>query len=237
GKTGDGSSYNKAIEIYTSSTVDLSDYQIELYSNGKLYPPTSTQVLSGTLNSGDVYVIAHGSASDNILAVADLTSGVCNWNGDDGIVLRRISDNAVIDAIGQYSVDPGTEWPPSPGGGKDQTQVRKTSQIASLDMVQVPYGAWWNVDVTSYVQSEFAGDGVVSIMIKSENEDLPMEEAHSCQFATKERSGGVYGPFLEITYEGTIYQEYDYGLENFDILVINQLQRDYGDRYVGGDPD
>ena len=229
----EGSSYNKALEIYTDSTVDLSNYQVELYSNGSA-TITSSQVLSGTLESSDVYVMCHGSAAAAIQAVADLTSGTCNWNGDDGIVLRRISDNAVIDAIGQYNVDPGSEWPPADGGGANQTQVRRTSQIASLDMVQVPYGAWWNVDVTSYVQGEFAGDGVVSIMIKSENEDLPPEEQHSCQFAASERSAGIYGPFLEVTYEGTIDKVYDYGLENMDILVINQLQRGTG--FNGGDP-
>ena len=122
----EGSSYNKALEIanYTCSPVDLSDYQIELYSNGS--PTiTSSQVLSGTLNSGDVYVICHGSAGAAILAVADLTSGTINHNGDDGYVLRKISDGSVVDAIGQHNVDPGSTPPGWPGGGTDQTQVRK----------------------------------------------------------------------------------------------------------------
>ena len=122
----EGGSYNKALEIanYICSPVDLSDYQIELYSNGSA-TITSSQVLSGTLNSGDVYVICHPSAHDNVLAIADQTSTTCNWNGDDGIVLRKISDGSVVDAIGQYNVDPGSTPPGWPGGGTDQTQVRK----------------------------------------------------------------------------------------------------------------
>src|SRR5699024_8502755 len=46
----EGSSYNKAIEIYngTGSSVNLSDYQLELYSNGS-DNPTQSLTLSGSL--------------------------------------------------------------------------------------------------------------------------------------------------------------------------------------------
>ena len=72
----EGTSYNKAIEIYngTGVPVDLSLYKIQLYSNGGTTP--SERTLSGTLAHGDVYVIAHGSANAAILAVADITDNV-----------------------------------------------------------------------------------------------------------------------------------------------------------------
>ncbi len=120
----EGGSYNKAIEIYngTGAAVDLSDYQLELYSNGST-TISQSQILSGTIADGDVWVICHKKANAAILAVADLIEDptkAINFNGDDGIVLRKISTGLVVDAIGQHGVR--VNWP---GGGKDKTQVRK----------------------------------------------------------------------------------------------------------------
>jgi parallel beta-helix repeat protein len=124
----EGTSYNKALEIfnYTGSSVDLSNYKLELYSNGSATVSKSI-TLSGTLANNDVWVGCHTSANDAIKAVADYldpASNVFNWNGDDGIVLRKISTGSVVDAIGQHGVDPGTEWN---GGGANHTQVRKAT--------------------------------------------------------------------------------------------------------------
>ena len=68
----EGSGSNKAIEIYngTGAPVVLSDYQLELYSNGAS-SPSGTAVLSGTLATGDVFVVANPSADPLILALAD----------------------------------------------------------------------------------------------------------------------------------------------------------------------
>ena len=89
----EGSSFNKAIEIYngTGADVDLTagQYRVELYSNGS---PTISQAMSltGTLGDGGVLVIAHGSANAEILAVTDVINAiVINFNGDDALVLRR----------------------------------------------------------------------------------------------------------------------------------------------------
>ena len=101
----EGSSFNKAIEIYngTGSDVDLSAYSLELYSNGAA-TASQTVALSGTLADGDVFVLAHASADPAILAVADLlNSSVINFNGDDAVVLRK--DGAVVDAFGQIGFD------------------------------------------------------------------------------------------------------------------------------------
>src|SRR5690606_8916081 len=114
----EGSSFNKAIEIYngTGAAVDLSTYTVELYSNGAASPSQSV-ALSGSLADGDVFVLAHGSADALILAETDLVStAVINFNGDDAIVLRN--SGAVVDAFGQIGVDPGSQWA---GGGQDDT--------------------------------------------------------------------------------------------------------------------
>ncbi|MCA9983414.1 MAG: lamin tail domain-containing protein, partial [Anaerolineales bacterium] len=108
----EGSSFNKAIEIYngTGSAVDLAagNYTLELYSNGAA-SPTASMALTGTIADGDVYVLAHASADPAILAEADVTnSSVINFNGDDAVVLRK--DGAVVDAFGQVGFDPGSQW-------------------------------------------------------------------------------------------------------------------------------
>ena len=76
----EGSSNNKALEIYngTGATVDLAaaGYNVQVFSNGAR-PPASTIDLTGTVATGDVFVLANslgGSAA--ILAQADQTSGV-----------------------------------------------------------------------------------------------------------------------------------------------------------------
>ena len=103
----EGSSFNKAIEIYngTGAAVDLEagGYRLELYSNGST-AVSHSMALSGVVASGDVYVVAHPTANAAILAEADVTNGsVVNWNGDDAIVLRG-GDDAVVDSIGQVGV-------------------------------------------------------------------------------------------------------------------------------------
>ncbi|MFC5999611.1 ExeM/NucH family extracellular endonuclease [Quadrisphaera sp. GCM10027208] len=105
----EGSSYNKAIEIYngTDASIDLSAYALAQYSNGST-TPTFSIPLSGTLPAGEVHVLAHSSSDAAILAVADQTSGAGLFNGDDALVLTR--GNTVVDSLGQVGTDPGTEW-------------------------------------------------------------------------------------------------------------------------------
>src|SRR5690606_7703647 len=86
----EGSSFNKAIEIYNGSgaELDLSTFTLELYSNGAA-AASQALALSGTLADGDVLVLAHPDADQVILDVADvLDSSVINFNGDDAVVLR-----------------------------------------------------------------------------------------------------------------------------------------------------
>lgn len=112
----EGSSYNKAIELYngTGDTIDLSHYTLELYTNGNEEVNT-TEALTGTLAAGDVYVVAHSSADQTLLDRATQTSGVVNFNGNDAIVLKK--DDTIIDTIGTIGED--SEF------AKDKTLVRK----------------------------------------------------------------------------------------------------------------
>jgi predicted extracellular nuclease len=88
----EGSSYNKALEIYngTGAAVNLATegYAVEIYFNGS-DSPGQTISLVGTLADSDVYVLAHPSADSDILAVTDQISSGVLFNGDDAVVLRK----------------------------------------------------------------------------------------------------------------------------------------------------
>lgn len=122
----EGSSFNKAVEIYngTGATVNLNAYQLRLFSNGATNP--TTLELSGALEHGQVYVITHGSASSEILAQADATnSSVINFNGDDAVALYKESTGSYVDIFGVIGSDPGTAWLSDTLSTADRTLVRR----------------------------------------------------------------------------------------------------------------
>jgi predicted extracellular nuclease len=123
----EGSSYNKALEIYngSGSAVNLSNFEIFVSRNGA--STTSTIALSGTLLDGDVFVVAHTSAGATILAQADETSGSLNFNGDDALVLRSAGGGATLDVIGEVGFDPGSQWGSGDTSTQDNTMRRKSS--------------------------------------------------------------------------------------------------------------
>ena len=115
----EGSSNNKAIELYNNSgsSIDLeaSNYTLEFYFNGSTSAGT-TIALTGTIPDGEVFVIADNDAAPEILNQTDLTSTSSFFNGDDAIVLRE--NGTIVDSLGQIGNDPGSEW----GSGDISTQ-------------------------------------------------------------------------------------------------------------------
>ncbi|NMC15933.1 MAG: hypothetical protein GYA40_04725, partial [Chloroflexi bacterium] len=114
----EGSSFNKALEIYngTGAAVDLQAYKVVLFTNGSPTPSaTLTWTTETLIADGDVYVIAHPTAAQAILDVADITSStLANFNGDDAVSLQRVSDDSFVDVIGQIGFDPGASWGTEP---------------------------------------------------------------------------------------------------------------------------
>ena len=124
---------NKWLEIYnpTENDVDLSGYLLGNTSNAPTAagePEYFTSLTGATLGSGEVYVICHGSYSDQ---------GVCDQNhsqlsnGDDGYCLLSGSetDYEILDCVGDWNADPGTGWPvcDDSNGTKDHTLIRIAS--------------------------------------------------------------------------------------------------------------
>lgn len=135
----EGSSNNKAIEIYnpTDAAVDLAagEYAVRMHFNGN---PASTLGigLTGTVNPGEVFVLAQASADAAILAQADQTNGSGWFNGDDAIVLTRgpAATATTVDSLGQVGVDPGTEWGSGLTSTADNT-LRRTAAVCVGDTV------------------------------------------------------------------------------------------------------
>lgn len=126
----EGSSYNKALELYNpaGTSVDLSanNYQLARFTNGST---TGAFIdLTGVIAGGDVFVIANSAAADEILNVADQLSGNISHNGDDGYVLYK--DGIVIDSLGTVGEDPGSEWGTDLQSTKDNTLVRNSAVTA-----------------------------------------------------------------------------------------------------------
>ncbi|VAW66830.1 Extracellular deoxyribonuclease PA3909 (required for catabolism of external DNA) [hydrothermal vent metagenome] len=127
----EGSNSNKALELYndTDNPVDLSAYEVQFYFNGNATAGRTIN-LNGTVEPGHVFVLAHASASTEILDNTDQTTPGSWFNGNDAVVL--LNGGTSIDAIGQIGVDPGTEW----GDGETSTQnntLRRTNTVTDGD--------------------------------------------------------------------------------------------------------
>ncbi len=96
----EGGSFNKAIEIYnpTDGDVELSDYSLEIYMNGATEVSGSLN-LTGTLASGEVYVVYNSQAGTEITAAGDkVDNTIANFNGDDIVTLSK--NGVMIDTAG-----------------------------------------------------------------------------------------------------------------------------------------
>jgi hypothetical protein len=126
----EGSSNNKALEIFNGTGVAINlataGYNVQMFFNG-MAAAGLTINLTGTVATGDVFVLAHSSAAAAILAQADQTNGAGWFNGNDAVVLRK--GEVIIDVIGQIGFDPGpgTEWGSGLTSTADNTLRRKSS--------------------------------------------------------------------------------------------------------------
>ena len=133
----EGSSNNKYLEIYNNSdqTIDLTEYAFPNVSNAPTtvgeYEYWNTFDAGSTIEPYGIFVIAHPSADETILAEADMTSFVYFSNGDDGFKLVHGTEDSftVLDEIGDWQGDPGSGWDVAgiSQGTKDHTLVRKSS--------------------------------------------------------------------------------------------------------------
>ncbi|MFH0864677.1 MAG: lamin tail domain-containing protein [Bacteroidota bacterium] len=126
----EGSSNNKYIEIYngTSSSVDLSNYKLQCYSNGS-GTPSNDVTLSGTLTSGSTIIYEN---SGEALGVSGTSNTAVGFNGDDAVALYKISTTSYVDIFGRIGEDPGSAWISASNTTVDKTLVRKSTVTGGI---------------------------------------------------------------------------------------------------------
>ncbi|MFK4836362.1 ExeM/NucH family extracellular endonuclease [Microbacterium sp. ZW T2_14] len=209
----EGSSNNKAIEIYNPSTaaVDLaaSGYALKQYSNGS--PSAGLTIpLTGSVAPGDVYVLAHGAADGAILAVADQVTGTTTglYNGDDAVAL--VKADVIVDVIGQIGVDPGTEWGTGLTTTANHTLRRNASVLTGDTDGTNPFDP--AVEWTGYASDTF--DGLGSYGSDPEPDPDPVADCA----ATPATIGSVQGsgaattiPGQDVLIEGVVVGDFQTG--------------------------
>ncbi|MFO7969370.1 MAG: lamin tail domain-containing protein, partial [Candidatus Izemoplasmatales bacterium] len=196
---GEGSSYNKWIEIYngTGETVDLSSYTVELYSNDNT-SPSQTVNLSGTIDNNDVYVIAHGSSDSTILAQADLVNNnVANWNGNDAITL--VKDSNIIDIIGTIGDEVYF--------AEEITLVRKDEIIAPNDVYDENEWNEYGIDTFDYIGSHSNVGPDESILLQQDIDALPNEISLYNNYTLGQGSNGSTYTITSVDGDASSYVE------------------------------
>lgn len=109
----EGSSWNKAVEVcnISSMTVDLDAdaYTLLVYTNGS-WEARSVN-LTGVLDPGGCYVVAHTSSGEELQEKANDLSGVINFNGDDAVALKKGGEEGIaVDVFGRVGEQPASGY-------------------------------------------------------------------------------------------------------------------------------
>ncbi|GAI46126.1 unnamed protein product, partial [marine sediment metagenome] len=141
----EGSSYNKALEIYNGKdvAVNLAEYSIKGTHNGDAdWEYAGFNFPDIELAAGDVYVICDVGAGPEITAIADTLlvydpNKTMGFNGDDARAL--FWGEIMLDIIGFTDGDPGNGWDVAgvTDATKDHTLIRK----AEVTMGNVDWAA------------------------------------------------------------------------------------------------
>lgn len=131
----EGSSFNKALEIYNPTTepVDLASagYSVRMYFNGAAAPSAPVD-LAGTVAADDVFVLASSSAVAAVTDAADQMTGASFYSGDDAVALFK--GDTLVDVIGQVGFRPASQWGTGLTSTADNT-LRRTPTTCVGDIV------------------------------------------------------------------------------------------------------
>jgi len=129
----EGSSNNKAVEIYNAngSDVDLSSCAVQFYANGGVVP-SNTINLAGILAADDVFVVCENNIDPMVFDPlnCDLLDPGSFYNGDDAVELLCGVDT--LDVIGEIGFDPGSEWLVGGVGTQNET-IRRDCSVTAGD--------------------------------------------------------------------------------------------------------
>lgn len=173
----EGWSNNKAIEVYnpTGSAIDMTDYRLERYSNGATAAQDNQKTdLTGTIEPGGVLVYVldkqdpdgvdfEAPVWDELAEQADIwlnpvyeENNTMYFNGNDAMVLRKISTNSPVDIFGVIGEDPGSAgWDEIT---QNHTLVRRPEvtggDVNAIDAFDV-LAVWDSLEVNTFDQLGF----------------------------------------------------------------------------------
>jgi len=145
----EGSSNNKAVEIYngTDSDIDLSGvYYLKKQANGAgNWGPVTPYALTGTISANGVYIVAHSSADTTIKNQANQTTGgtPLDFNGNDPVALFK--GTALIDVVGTFG--------DTSNFNNDKTLVRKSTVSSPATTYSADDWDTYPTDTFSYLGS------------------------------------------------------------------------------------
>ncbi|WP_392344432.1 ExeM/NucH family extracellular endonuclease [Pseudoalteromonas prydzensis] len=225
----EGGGYNKAIEIYNTSSaaVSLDGYTINLYSNGKTV--STSEELSGTVAAESAFVIVTSDtrAVDDLKAKADIFSGAVNFSGDDAFTLML--DDTVVDSFGQIGTRPDNgQWSAGGVATKDKTLRRKadvTSGRTDATSAFDPSEQWLQFD-----KDDFSGLGFHGENNQPEPEPepvTPLECGAAKTLINAIQGEGGDSPLLntEVELEGVVTADFQ-GAEQLSGFFITSLDAD-----------
>lgn len=122
----EGSSYNKAIELYNSgdAVVDLSEYSLVRYKDGSTSSSSMQNFTGETIAPKAIKVITHGSATITFDQGVEPIIGNLSFNGGDAVALMK--GDSIVDIIGDV--------PTPPAWGLDTTFRRKLDALTSTSV-------------------------------------------------------------------------------------------------------
>ena len=227
----EGSSNNKAIELYNNADTELSleGYTLGLYSNGSSSVGNSID-LSGTLAANTTYIISNPSADAAILDIADETSTVTYYNGDDALVLTK--DGVVVDSFGQVGVDPGSFWSDDTVQTQNKTLRRKNSiTTGRTDSTATfnPSDEWEQFDIDTFDGlGSHAGDGGTAPAPDPEPEPLePLVCGADKTLISAVQGSGEASPLVDtlVEIEGIVTADFQ-GEDGLDGFFVTSLAAD-----------
>lgn len=123
----EGSSNNKAIELYNASDdpLPLDQCQVKLFANGGSSPTSTYTAAAGTVIAPKgTFVICN--AGGTIFGTAcNVNHGVTSFNGNDALSIE--CDGALYDVFGEIGFNPGAAWTDGGVTTVDRTLRRKCS--------------------------------------------------------------------------------------------------------------
>ncbi len=225
----EGSSNNKYIELYngTSASINLSDYQLLLFSNGST-SASQTVTLSGTLASKATIVYKNSSAA--VYTGDATTNAAVGYNGDDAVALKKISTASYIDIFGRIGEDPGTAWISGSVTTLDKTLVRKETVYSGVTANPASgfptLESEWNmydIDVVSNLGSHTMTCGTSIPTVELSVSTNTAEEADATVVTvTATASSAVSGnQTVNLAVSGTGITASDYTLSNTTITIAD----------------